>query len=85
MLPAPTAEGVLIMSALTAFTDGMSTKKCARFRRSMRSGLSVDNAKVRFIRKMVPASQQAQEQAATLLRIGCGLCLRRSDCASPLT
>lgn len=83
--PAPTVEAVLIMAALSAHTEGMSLKKCSRFRDSMRSRLKADGHKIRFIRAALPSVEEAQAQAVTLLKVGCELCARRSDCSHPLT
>ena len=84
MLPAPTTETVLIMALLTAHTAVMSEKKCSRLRRSIHGLLFSEGDNVTMLRKAAPDLDASRRRAGALVRIGCAICPRRSNCPSPV-
>lgn len=82
MLPSPTPEAVLILSAIAAHTTQMPVAECSAFRWKMRSGIRRDNPKVVFLREAVPEMAGAETGAAMLLLTACRICERR--CEKPL-
>ncbi len=85
MLPAPTAEMLLILGAFKQHT-GDNTEACSTFLNGVRDQIRAARKErpVVLLRQMVPELDTARDGAESALCALCVVCPRRGRCAAPL-
>jgi hypothetical protein len=84
MLPAPTAEGVVLLGLLAVLTEG-KPGKCSRLTNGILRQLGPDEPRrVRELREAIPSMKQAKLAARAVLVARCVVCHCRSRCQAPV-
>lgn len=83
MLPAPTAEAMILMGLLAAMSQS-KPKRCSRLTRGILKNLGSTPPKVRTLREAVPALQTAADGAHGMMSMRCAVCPMRKECPAPI-
>lgn len=83
MLPAPSAEGLLIIGLLSAVSRG-EPKRCSAISHCIIDFLGAEPPKVRVLNESIPELRLARSGAASILHTKCVVCSDRDVCPDPV-